>query len=239
MIVPGRYNGPPESGNGGYTCGLVAGILGGVAEVTLRLPPPLDRELEVVRNDGRIEVRDGEALVAEAERVELEVAVPAPVGVEEAAHASTRYAGFEHHAYNSCFVCGPQRDDGLRVYAGPVDGRPDLVASPWTPQEDVRPELVWAALDCPSGWAVDDFQREGVLLGRMAAEIDRLPEPEEPHVVIGWRIGEDGRKRFAGSALLTAAGEVLARARSTWIVPGAPPSTALQAPRQQYPEGHS
>jgi hypothetical protein len=38
-------------------------------------------------------------------------------------------------------------------------------------------------------------------------------------VVIGWRVGEDGRKRFAGSALLTAEGEVLARSRSTWIVP--------------------
>jgi hypothetical protein len=82
----------------------------------------------------------------------------------------------------------------------------------------VSPELVWAALDCPSGWAVDDFQREGVLLGRMAAAIDLLPAPGEPHVVLGWRIGEEGRKRFAGSALLTAEGETLARARSTWIV---------------------
>jgi hypothetical protein len=221
MIVPGRYNGPPDSANGGYACGLVAGLLGGVAEVTLRLPPPLDRELDVLRTDGRVEIRDGEALVAEAEPVELEVEVPAPVSVETAADASTRYEGFVHHAYNTCFVCGPAREDGLRVYAGPVEGRPGVLAAPWTPGEDVSPELVWAALDCPSGWAVDDFQREGVLLGRMAAEIDRLPAPGEPHVVLGWRIGEDGRKRFAGSALLTADGEVLARARSTWIVPGA------------------
>ena len=222
MIVPRRYNGPPESANGGYACGLVARLLGGVAEVTLRLPPPLDRELDVVRANGRVEVRDGEALVAEAEPVTLEVDVPAPVSVEAAADASTRYEGFVHHAYNTCFVCGPERDDGLSVYAGPVEGRPGLLAAPWTPCEDVRPELVWAALDCPSGWAVDDFQREGVLLGRMAAEIDRLPAPGEPHVVLGWRIGEDGRKRYAGSALLTAEGEVLARARSTWIVPSSP-----------------
>jgi hypothetical protein len=219
VIVPGRYNGPAESGNGGYTCGLVAGIVGGVAEVTLRLPPPLDRELAVVRADGRVEIRDGEALVAEAAPVELEVDVPEPVSVAQAAEASTRYAGFVHHAYNTCFVCGPGREDGLRVYAGPVEGRPGLVASPWTPPGDVGPELVWAALDCPSGWAVDDFQREGVLLGRMAAAIDALPAAGEQHVVVGWRIGEEGRKRFAGSALLTADGDVLARARSTWIVP--------------------
>jgi hypothetical protein len=219
VIVPGRFNGPPDSGNGGYTCGLVAGLLGGVAEVTLRLPPPLDRELDVVRDDGRLEVRDGERLVAEAEPAELDVEVPAPVSVEEAERASERYAGFAHHAYNTCFVCGPNRTDGLRVYAGPVEGRDGIVASPWTPPGDVTPELVWAALDCPSGWAVDDFQREGVLLGRMATEIDRLPSPGEPHVVIGWRVGAEGRKRFAGSALLTADGEVLARSRSTWIVP--------------------
>jgi hypothetical protein len=219
MIVPGRYNGPPDSGNGGYTCGLVAAILGGVAEVTLRRPPPLDRDLEVVRANGRVQIRDGAALVAEAEPAAVDADVPTPVSVEEAAEASARYAGFLHHAYNTCFVCGPGREDGLRVYAGPVEGRPGLVASPWTPGPEVRPELVWAALDCPSGWAVDDFQREGVLLGRMAAEIDRLPASGEPHVIVGWRVGEDGRKRFAGSALLTGEGEALARARSTWIVP--------------------
>jgi hypothetical protein len=218
MIVPGRYNGPPDSANGGYACGLVAGVLGGVAEVTLRLPPPLDRELDVLRADGRVEIRDGETLVAEAGPVELDLDVPEPVSVEAAAEASTHYEGFVHHAYNTCYVCGPKRDDGLRVYAGAVQGRPGLLAAPWTPPADVTPELVWAALDCPSGWAVDDFQREGVLLGRMAAEIDRLPTPGEPHVVVGWRIGEDGRKRYAGSALLTADGDVLARARSTWIV---------------------
>ena len=218
MIVPGRFNGPPDSGNGGYTCGLVAGLLGGTAEVTLRLPPPLDRELEVVRDDGRVEIRDGERLVAEAEPVELDVEVPAPVSVAEAERASATYAGFDHHAYDTCFVCGPNRADGLRVYAGPVEGRDGIVASPWTPPEGVGPELVWAALDCPSGWAVDDFQREGVLLGRMATAIDRLPTPGEPHVVIGWRVGEEGRKRFAGSALLTADGDVIARSRSTWIV---------------------
>jgi hypothetical protein len=225
MIVPQRYNGPPDSGNGGYVCGLVAALLGGVAEVTLRLPPPLDRELEVVRADGRVEIRDGDALVAEAESVDLQMVVPAAVSVEEAEAASARYAGFQHHAYDTCFVCGPRREDGLRIYAGPVEGRRGVVASPWTPTGDVRPELVWAALDCPSGWAVDDFQREGVLLGRMAAEIDRLPTPGEPHVVIGWRVGEEGRKCRAGSALLTAGGEVLARARSTWIVPSTVPST--------------
>lgn len=219
MIVPGRYNGPPTSANGGYACGLLAGLLGGEAEVTLRRPPPLERELAVVEADARVELYDGEALVAEARRADgVPLEAPAVVSVEEAAAARGRYPGFVHHAYPTCFTCGPERDDGLAVYPGPVAGHERVVASTWTPDADVRPEIVWAALDCPGGWAVDDFQREGVLLGRIEARIGRLPTAGEPHVLVGWPVGEDGRKRYAGSALLTASGDVLAAARSTWIV---------------------
>jgi hypothetical protein len=221
VIIPRRYNGPPDSANGGYTCGLVAGLLGGTAEVTLRRPPPLERELEVALElDGtEVELRDGDAVVAEGRIVEWELEVPEPVSVEEAEAASRRYPGFEAHAYETCFTCGPARDDGLGVFAGPVEGRPGVVASPWTPTGEISPEIVWAALDCPSGWAVDDFQREGVLLGRMAAHLLRLPRESEPHVVLGWRSGEDGRKRYAGSAVFTAGGQLVASARSTWIAP--------------------
>ena len=220
MRIPARFNGPPRSANGGYTCGLVAALLGGEAEVTLRVPPPLERELRVVRADGRVELRDGKTLVAEGERASVDVDVPSPVSVAEAEAASARYAGFAHHAYPTCFTCGPEREDGLGIYAGPVTGRDGVVAATWTPAEEPAPEVVWAALDCPSGWAVDDFQREGVLLGRMAARVDRLPASGVPHVVLGWRLGEEGRKRYAGSALLTATGQALARSRSTWIVSG-------------------
>lgn len=220
MIIPRRYNGPPESANGGYACGLLAGLLGGTAEVTLRRPPPLDRALDVALElDGtQVELRDGDAVVAEGRIVEWELEVPEPVSLADAEAASRRYAGFEEHAYETCFTCGPARDDGLGIFAGPVEGRPGIVASPWRPSEEVAAEIVWAALDCPGGWAVDDFQREGVLLGRMAAHVLRLPDAGEPHVVMGWRVAEDGRKRYAGSALVAADGELLASSRSTWIV---------------------
>jgi hypothetical protein len=219
VIIPERYNGPPTSANGGYACGLLAGVLGGEAEVTLRRPPPLGVALDVVEADDRVELRHGDVLVAEAAPAGVEVEVPAPVSSQEAVEASRGYAGFRNHAYPTCFTCGPERDDGLGVFAGPVAGR-DVVASPWTPSENVRPEIVWAALDCPSGWAVDDFQREGVLLGRMAARVGALPAPGKPHVVAGWAVAFDGRKRHAASALWTAEGALLACARSTWIVPG-------------------
>ena len=214
MIIPPRYNGPPDSANGGYACGLVSEALGGGFEVTLRRPAPLGVDLDLVGN----ELKQGEVVIAEARRAHIDVDdAPAPVSLEEAEQASKLYTGFLHHAYPTCYSCGPEREDGLRIFPGPVEGREGVVAAPWTPAE-VRPEIIWAALDCPSGWAVDDFQREGVLLGRMATVIRALPQLGVPHVVTGWRLGEEGRKLYAGSALHTAAGELLAAARSTWIV---------------------
>jgi hypothetical protein len=216
MIIASRFNGPPGSANGGYACGLFSEALGGGFEVTLLVPPPLDTQLDIVGD----ELRNGDVVVARARRAaHSDAEVHEPVSLAEAEAASKRYAGFEHHAYPTCFTCGPARDDGLGIFAGPVEGRDGLVAAPWTPEPGVRPEIVWAALDCPSGWAVDDFQREGVLLGSMAAAIHTRPEPGEAHVVIGWRVGEEGRKRFAGSAVFTADGELVAHARSTWVVP--------------------
>ena len=216
MIIPARFNGPPGSANGGYACGLFSEALGGGFEITLLVPPPLDTQLDIVGD----ELRHGDLVVARARRAaHSDADVAAPVSLAEAEAASTRYAGFEHHAYPTCFTCGPAREDGLGIFAGPVEGRDGVVAASWTPEAGVRAEIVWAALDCPAGWAVDDFQREGVLLGRMAASIHGRPEPSETHVVIGWRIDEDGRKRFAGSALYTAGGDLVAHARSTWLVP--------------------
>ena len=49
LSIPARFNGPLDSGNGGYSAGLIAGFMGGAAEVDLRRPVPLDTRLDVVR----------------------------------------------------------------------------------------------------------------------------------------------------------------------------------------------
>jgi len=77
--------------------------------------------------------------------------------------------------------------------------------------------MVWAALDCPSAWS-HDLPGRPMVLGRMALRLDRLPEVDEDHVVLGWRVSEEGRKVQTGSALYTASGELLAVAQQTWIV---------------------
>jgi hypothetical protein len=222
LVIAGRFNGPEGSGNGGYTCGLVAARVGpGAVEVTLRRPPPLDRPLAVLRSHRGVQVLDGDEVVAEGRPADgVDVEVPAPVSGEQAARAASRYTGFEEHHFPTCFVCGPARGegDGLRVFAGPVEGRDGVVAAPWAPRE-VRPELVWAALDCPGAFAVGWAERGETVLGRMAADVSALPEPRERCVVMAWPLGEDGRKLYAGTALLGDDGRVLGRARQTWIVP--------------------
>ncbi|HEX8216163.1 MAG TPA: hypothetical protein VF577_01745, partial [Allosphingosinicella sp.] len=69
-----RFRGPPASGNGGYVAGLLADALGGSdCEVTLRRPPPLDRDLELRRDGSNCALWNGDELIASAasRRVEL------------------------------------------------------------------------------------------------------------------------------------------------------------------------
>ena len=217
IVIPRRFRGPSGSGNGGYTCGLVASFVDGPAEVTLRVPPPLDTALDVTREEGRVVVRDGETVVAEASPASVEVEPPT-VSWEEAEAASARYTGFDEHDFPECFVCGPQREpgDGLRIFPGGLgDG---VVAAPWF-AHDVSPEVVWASIDCPGAFAAGYPNRGAVVLGRMAACVERLPDEGERCVAVGWSLGSEGRKRFAGTALLGADGSPCAVARQVWIEP--------------------
>lgn len=225
VTIDGRYRGPPASGNGGYVCGIVAGLIGEPAEVTLRHPPPIDRPLEVARlGGGGVALRDGETVVAEGVPADLEVDVPGPVGLAEAEQAAKSYPLFENHPFPTCFVCGPDRaeGDGLRIFPGPIDGR-DIVAAPWTPDSSladdsgsVRPEIVWAALDCPSGFAFIGPDNV-VVLGRFAAKVVEPVACRQPYVVTGWPLGGEGRRLYGGSALFSPDGTLHAVASATWV----------------------
>ena len=60
-----RFRGPDESGNGGYSCGILGRMIGSPAEVTLRLPPPLERPLDVFADGEGARMTDRSELVAE------------------------------------------------------------------------------------------------------------------------------------------------------------------------------
>ena len=226
VVIDERFHGPAASANGGYACALVARPIGGPAEVTLRVPPPLSRALRIEHEDDRVLMLDGEVLVAEARPVSLDLEVPAPVSMAQAERAAAAYPWRTTHPYPTCFVCGPQREagDGLCIFPGPVEDRP-LFAAPWIPDAglseadgSVAAEFVWAALDCPSGIVTDLFGDVGViLLGRLAVDIRGSVTAGEPHVVQAWTLARDGRKLGTASALFTAAGDLLAVARAVWI----------------------
>jgi hypothetical protein len=241
VVIGTRFNGPPDSGNGGYSCGLLAREIEGAAEVSLRAPPPVGRELVVSREGDGLRLLDGETLVAEGTPADAArfVEPPSAVSLDDARAAAARstYLNAETHPFPTCFVCGPLRDggDGLRIFPGRLQGRPEMFACTWTPLGSdadgdgggVREELVWAALDCPtSAPGMNAPGPDGtvlpIVLARLAVDVRAPVLAGAEHVITSWEIGRDGRKREAGAALYGADGSLAALARALWIELRAP-----------------
>jgi hypothetical protein len=224
IAIEKRFNGPPHSANGGYTCGMIAATLGESVSIRLHKPPPLDTPLTIRRRAKSWEVVDGEQVIASAVPANVQAHVPSPPSYVDALAASRHYRGFESHAFPTCFVCGPARarGDGLRLFAAQVPGS-SLVAAPWLPEATladargkVRPEFIWAALDCPGYFASVPGDALAVL-GELAVHIDRSVHVEEPCVVVGWQILIEGRKHKVGTALFDEEGERCAVGVATWV----------------------
>jgi len=229
IIVDARFCGPPRSGNGGYVCGCLAARLDGTGPVAVRLkaPPPIGRAMRVEVMPGGARLLDGEAVIAEARPVTLELEVPACPSFEHALRAAERYLGFDTHNFPGCFVCGPDRGpgDGLRIFPGALEGGSSLLAATWTPDASladasglVGPEFIWAALDCPGAFTRYPLA-EGValVLGELAVEQAAELRAGEPCILTAWPLGDDGRRRHAGTALFQAGGRLVARARAVWV----------------------
>lgn len=242
LLIGDRFCGPPGAVNGGVACGSLAALLDDAAapaaEVTLRRPVPLGRPFTArPGGEGTWLVEDGDALVGEvrpAARVEFDVPIAVTFEQARAAAGLARY--YDDPIFPGCFGCGPARPpgDGLRIFPGPVDGMAGVngvngvMAAPWTPDPSVpfvdgrvRPDVVWAALDCPSGIAVGEAGELGpdtaVVLGRMTGTVAAPPRVGDRCTVVAWAAGRAGRKLYARSALLGPGGDVLAATHSVWL----------------------
>jgi hypothetical protein len=241
LLVPRRFCGPPDSGNGGWTAGALATRVRRESpdnraaewptfEVSLRRPPPLDTVLHLVEDHGSTSARVGGEVVATARRLDGALTRVDPVSFDEARAAEAAYPGHSFHPFPSCFACGTDRDegDGLRIFPGAVgEGR---VAATWSPHpslsEDWHTEVdasarasvaaTWAALDCVGGWAGDLTERL-MVLGRMTAHVESLPVIGEDHVVVGAHRGGEGRKTFTAATLFDSRGRAVATAEHVWI----------------------
>lgn len=227
ISIARRFMGPEGTANGGYTCGVIASFARGSVTVRLSKPVPLDTPLRVEQRDDGLEVLHEGVPVAAARPGEIgDLVPPRPPTLDEAARASSRYAGFSRHPAPECFVCGPLRAEGdaLRVFAGPTD-QAGVAAAPWTPDPSLEDQdgsvaapFVWAALDCP-GFAAAAPDMRPMLLGELTVRIDRAVRVGEPHVVVGWVIRASGRKHEAATALFDARGGLHAVGRAIWIEP--------------------
>jgi len=236
VTISDRFRGPPRSGNGGFTGGTLARLLDTPAdrpaEVTLRSPVPLARELAVHRrDDGSMTVTDDERLIAEVRSSGLDLEVPPPPSWQQALEAQpdsislqdregSPFPGRGFHPV--CFCCGADHEDGLAVYASRIDDK--QVAAAWR----TRPEWadkdgnipvpwLWTALDCPGQVA---FAVQGIwtgLLGRITAAVDGSARAGDNYIVTAWPVTVEGKKHFAGTAVFSESGELVARAVSVWI----------------------
>ena len=242
-MIGRQFCGPPNSGNGGYVCGVLAKGHEGPVTAVIRAPVPLDVDLG-------LETRDGLTVLTGAEGAPIGQAAPATqvlpepptIPTLEAARAAMAgYIGHGQRVHPICFTCGNERGDGdgLRVFPGQLAGaEAGVMACTWTPHATfaeadgtVASEVVWAALDCPGFFAwVEKEGRHGALLGTMTGEVAFAPRAGEEYVVLAWPIAREGRKETAGVALIDAEGRVLARGHQVWItmaprVPAATPAT--------------
>jgi hypothetical protein len=225
--VASRFCGPPGSGNGGYTVGMIGKRLGPEVEVTLKRPIPVDETMQVVADPaGVAALLHADTEIASARVVELDLDVPDGITFSQAAAARASFPGYKAHPFPNCYVCGTNRccGDGMCLFTGTVDE--GVVASSWVPTAEfvteegiVAPEFICAALDCPGAWGL--IARYGIegpfVLGRMTYRLEKPMYAGERYVVMGWALGREGRKLFCGTAVYDAAGEVCASAGATWI----------------------
>lgn len=248
LTIPTWANGPDDSGNGGWSAGLLAEHLGAAAiaggvSVSLRVPPPLERSLEVARAERGLELLDASVggdpvLVATAEPATVDLDAPASlldIDPDTAARARTGFPFRERHPFPRCVCCGiARREDepSLDIHCGPLDstataGGGRVFADRWIPTADLADSddgaiasvaATWSALDCPSAAPIADPDAASpIVLARLAARIERQPRIGESHVLAAWHVSSDGRKHHTRSVMLDAGGATIAAADALWI----------------------
>lgn len=227
VVVRGRFNGPPDSAQGGYACGRFATAarewLGpDRLVVTLHEPPPLDEPIRPEPAGRRVHFWHRERLIASVARGGGAIDPPAFAERDQVAVAEAAYVTAERHPFASCFVCGPARQDGLALAPGRF--APGMTGCRWTPDESlatgpgagVPVDFAWAALDCPGGWTLD-LAAAPMVLSRLSAEITEAPLAGTGYVVVGRCDAADARTLTTTTALYRCDGVLTGRALATWV----------------------
>ncbi len=234
ITIDHHHNGPMESGHGGISAGRFAELVDAQASsVRLHAPIPLATPMRWLINDDSANVYADDQHISTVRPLSAPLPVsqfrrlaPTDVAAAEIAWLDDRCGV---HVAPTCFACGHQRtESGLNLRPGPIAGT-SLFATAWRPEmdHDVAPWLVWAALDCPTGFPALAVvgPTYAALTGELAVEILEAVPGQGDYQLISRCTGVDGRKITTEAALIDEQGRTLAVATATWI------TVPLQLPR--------
>ncbi len=108
IIIDQRFQGPSQSANGGYITGLLAEMVHGPAEVTLKAPPPLGHAMQIIETADGHALMDGEQTVATVRAVApMELAIPPLPSASAIAEATRNYPGHHDSPIPHCLSAAP------------------------------------------------------------------------------------------------------------------------------------
>lgn len=227
--ISSRFEGPPGSGQGGFTAARVVEAIEAPATVAFRSPIPLDQDLSLTQlADDHWTLSDwAGTIVLDITAWEPVWATIQPISIEDAIAARRRFEySPDNHPAHHCFSCGAQ-PESMHVHAGPLgDGRyaTDWTIPTWAADENglVDPAVAWAAVDCTAAWFVGGSGgKKPAFTVQLAVEVLEPLIAGETYAVVGsegdYPFEWDGRKRGACSAAFAADGTLVARSRSFWV----------------------
>ncbi|WP_039797846.1 PaaI family thioesterase [Nocardia araoensis] len=233
LTVPAHVRGYPGVAFGGYVAGLLAAASGATqVRVDFRRAVPVDTPVMLAADaSGGASLTDLDgAVLAEASASTITV-TPRHAPTWEQALAASATADVLRkmsHCYGCGAACAPGRGLRLSPWAVPTH---DMVVSAWTPHPALAgpdgflsTENVWAALDCPGGWAAMALRdlRPGAVTAALTATRFEPVRAGESYLSYGWPISSDGRKHTVGVALSRPDGTLCALAEALWIEPRRP-----------------
>ncbi|MBM9499067.1 hypothetical protein JWG44_02210 [Leptospira sp. 201903071] len=236
-----KYCGPPMSGNGGYIAGITANqIQNEAAVIKIKAPGPLNESLyysrDPISKGIKLLSKETNLVIAEAKE-DSDFFMDFPElnssTLEGIQNPEEEYLGFQKHPFPTCFVCGPKRnhEDGMRIFSAKIkdqDGFTHLHGAFWNPWKDlsdldgkIRNEIVWAALDCPGGFAVSYVDPTMIVLVKLRGRLLESIFAELPYAILSWEIGRNRRQRIAGTAIYRVEDrKCVAYSEALWMVPG-------------------
>lgn len=239
MILSQRFCGPPKTGNGGFTAGILVEAVGtNAAEIRLLNPTPVETSIILESQKGQQGAiyDDSKKILATLKSISVEdfpdYKLPIVPDLEDAKKISAFYPGFTTHPFPTCFVCGPKREvnDGMRIFVGPAPeqiGFENLMVGHWLPDETVvsesgvvRDAVIWGALDCPGGFSAVLDEPQLIVLSKIRGKIIERPKTGENYIVMSWRLQKMSRAFKVMTAIFKSDSKsLMAIAEALWLAP--------------------